>query len=126
LGERGECEHLVAGGLEVVVDAGELVVVDLGQQPVVLGVDGVGVGLFEHRVQPRLDRRPRVLGAHAHQVRGVVGPTALPRGARQGRADRLHQPLVGVGGDQGDAGQAAGEEVFEEREPAGVGFAGRA
>ena len=32
----------------------------------------------------------------------------LPAGAGQGRADGLGQPAVRVGGDQGDAGQAAG------------------
>jgi hypothetical protein len=44
----------------------------------------------------------------------------LPSGAGQGSADRLDQAAVGVGGDQADAGEAAGNQVSEEREPAGA------
>ena len=44
LGEAGEREDVGAGGVEVVGDGGELVG-DVVQEPVELGVDGVGVGL---------------------------------------------------------------------------------
>jgi hypothetical protein len=47
-----------------------------------------------------------------------VGAAPLPGRARQGRADRLGQAAVGVAGDQGDAGQAAGGQVPEEPQPA--------
>jgi hypothetical protein len=49
-----------------------------------------------------------------------VGAAALPGRAGQRRADRGDQPLVGVGGDQRDAGQPAGGQVAEEPEPAGA------
>lgn len=62
--------------IEVVVDLGELF--GVVEEPVVLMLDGVGVDLVEHRVEHRLDCAPGVLGAHRHQVRGVVGPAALP------------------------------------------------
>ena len=42
------------------------------------------------------------------------------RGAGQGRADRLDQAAVRVGGDQRDPGQATGDQVAEERQPAGA------
>ena len=114
LGERGEGEDVGAGGLEVVGDGGEL----LGQgvdDPVELGVHRLGVGLVVDRVQQRLDPAPRALRGHRHQVRGVVGAAALPGGAGQGRGDRGDQAGVGVGGDQLDPGQAAGDQVAEER-----------
>jgi hypothetical protein len=53
-----------------------------------------------------------------------VGAAPLPAGARQGRADRLGQAAVGVGGDQRHAGQAAGGQVAEERQPAGAVLGG--
>ena len=65
-----------------------------------------------------------VFGADAHQVRGVVGAAALPGRAGQVRRDRLDQTAVGVGGDQADPGQAAGDEVGEERVPRRPGLAG--
>ena len=47
-------------------------------------------------------------------------PAALPRGARQHRADRVHQPGVVVAGHQVDPGEAAGDQAAQEREPAGA------
>ncbi len=49
----------------------------------------------------------------------VVGSAALPGRCGQGGADRGHQAGVGVAGDQRDPGQAAGDQVAEERQPAG-------
>jgi hypothetical protein len=46
-----------------------------------------------------------------------MGPAPLPAGAGQGRADRGHELAVRVGGDQLDAGQAAGGQVPEEPRP---------
>jgi hypothetical protein len=46
-----------------------------------------------------------------------VGAAPLPGRAGQVRRDRLDQPGVGVGGDQADPGQAAGDEVGEELVP---------
>jgi hypothetical protein len=53
-----------------------------------------------------------------------VGAAPLPGRAGHGGADRLGQAAVGVGGDQGDAGQAAGGQVTEERQPPGAVFGG--
>ena len=89
-------------------------------EPVVLGVHGGGVGLVIDRVQQGLDPRPGRLRGRGHQVRGVVGPASLPAGAGQGRADGLDQAAVRVGGDELDAGQAAGGQVPEERQPPGA------
>jgi hypothetical protein len=47
-----------------------------------------------------------------------------PGGARQGRAHPVDQTNVGVGDDQGRAGQAPGDQTTQEREPAGAVFAG--
>src|SRR5579875_1341679 len=44
-----------------------------------------------------------------------MGSAALPGGARQGRADSGHEPLVG-------AGEPARAEAPEERKPAGPGL----
>src|SRR5579859_3590272 len=44
-------------------------------------------------------------------------PAPLPRGAGQHRGDRVHQPRVVVAGHQGDAGQAAGGQAAQERQP---------
>ena len=49
-----------------------------------------------------------------------MGAAPLPAGAGQRRADRLGQAAVGIGGDQRDAGQAAGGQVAEERQPPGA------
>jgi hypothetical protein len=49
-----------------------------------------------------------------------MSPAALPGRARQRGADRLDQPAVRVGGDQRDAGQAAGGQAAEERQPPGA------
>ncbi|OCQ85388.1 hypothetical protein A4260_11025 [Streptococcus pneumoniae] len=48
-----------------------------------------------------------------------MGSAALPGRCGQGGADRGHQAGVGVAGDQRDPGQAAGDQVAEERQPAG-------
>ena len=53
-----------------------------------------------------------------------MGAAPLPIGAGKGSADRLDQPAVGVGGDQADAGEAAGDQVAEERQPAGAVLGG--
>ena len=53
-----------------------------------------------------------------------MGAAALPARAGQGRADRRDQAAVRVGGDQPDAGQAAGDQVAEERQPAGAVLGG--
>ena len=82
------------------------------EDPVELGVHGVGVGLVVDRVQHRLDPGPSCSsGSTRHQVRGVVGAAALPGRAGQVRRDRLDQAGVGVGGDQLHPGQAAGDQV---------------
>ena len=85
-----------------------------------LGVHRAGVGLVIDGVQQCPHPRPAGLGAGGHQVGGVVGPAALPGRTGQGRADRVDQPAVGVGGDQRDPGQAAGGQVPEEAQPAGA------
>ena len=114
LREAGEREDVRAGGVEVLGDRGQL----LGEgvdEPVELGVHGVGVGLVVDRVQQCLDPCPGRFRGRGHQVRGVVGAAPLPGRAGQGGADRLDQAAVRVGGDQLDAGQAAGGQVAEER-----------
>ena len=83
-------------------------------------VHGGGVGLVIDRVQQRLDPRPGRLRCRGHQVGGVMSAASLPGSTRQGRADRLDQAAVRVGGDQRDAGQAAGGQVPEEPQPPGA------
>jgi len=46
-----------------------------------------------------------------------VRPAPLPGRAGQHRGDRVPQPLVAVGGDQLHAGQAAGGQAAQERQP---------
>jgi hypothetical protein len=46
-------------------------------------------------------RLPVGLGCDGHQVRGVVGATALPGGTGQRRTEGRDQPGVGIGGNQG-------------------------
>jgi hypothetical protein len=53
-----------------------------------------------------------------------MGPASLPAGAGQGRCDGGDQAGVGVGGDQLHAGQAAGGQAAEERQPPGAVLAG--
>ena len=53
-----------------------------------------------------------------------MGSASLPGGAGQRGADRLDQTAVGVAGDQGDPGQAAGGQVAEEPQPAGAVLGG--
>ena len=53
----------------------------------------------------------RVVNVHALLAAGV-------------NADGLDQAAVGVGGDQRDAGQAAGGQVAEERQPSGAVLGG--
>ncbi len=108
LGEIGEGEDVGAGGLEVLCDRGEL----LGQgvdDPVELGVHRLGVGLVVDRVQQRFDPRPRALRGDGHQVGCVVGAAALPRSSGQRRGDGGDETGVGVGGDQLDPAQTAGD-----------------
>ena len=53
-----------------------------------------------------------------------MGAAALPDRARQVRGDSLHEAGVGVAGDQTDAGQAAGDQIGEERVPGAAGLGG--
>ena len=55
-GEAGEGEDVGPGVVEVVGDGGELVA-GVVEQPVELGVDGVGVGLVVDRVEHGLDHQ---------------------------------------------------------------------
>ncbi|SHI45999.1 DNA primase, catalytic core [Tessaracoccus bendigoensis DSM 12906] len=123
LGERREREHVGPGLLEVLRDFGELLA-RVVQQPVELRLHGCGVGLVIDGVEHRLHGRPHALRRDAHEVGGVVGSAALPRCSGQVRCDGLHQPGVGVGSDQSDACQAAGDQVGEERVPRAAGFGG--
>jgi hypothetical protein len=87
-----------------------------------LGLDSVDVGLFEDISQQLA--RPGA-GGHrdlAQQVAGVVGATAVLRGAWQHCADRVNQAAVGVGDDQLDTKEAEGDQRAHEGEPAGVIF----
>ena len=52
-----------------------------------------------------------------------MGAAALPARSGQGRADGGGQTGVGIGRDQLDPGQAAGDQVAEEAQPAGAIFA---
>jgi hypothetical protein len=102
--------------------AGEFV--DQGlEDSVELGLHGIGVGLVIDRVQQRFHPAPGVLRCGRHQVGRVMGAAALPRGAGERGADRLDQAAVRVGGHQPDAGEAAGGQVAEERQPAGASSA---
>jgi hypothetical protein len=100
-------------------DRGELLVKGL-DDAVELGMNGLGVGLVVDGVQQRFDPAPAALRGRGHEVRGVVSATPLPGGTGDGRSDRNREPGVGVAGDELDAGQAAGGQVAEERQPAGA------
>jgi hypothetical protein len=49
-----------------------------------------------------------------------VRAASFPTRVGERGADRLGQLAVGVGGDQGDAGQAAGGQIPQERQPSGA------
>jgi hypothetical protein len=107
----------------VLGDRGEL----LGQgvdDPVELGVHGLGVGLVVDRVQQRLDPRPAALRGRGHQVRGVVRAAALPGGAGDRRPDRVDQAGVRVEVTSLTPVRPRAVEVAEERQPAGAVLAG--
>jgi hypothetical protein len=95
-------------GLERLDDAGEL------------GSDLVGVGLVEDGAQQGQHPRLGALGHLGRQVASVVGAAPLPACAGQGRADGLEEAGVALGGDQLDAGKAAGDQATQERQPAGA------
>ena len=124
VGEQVEREDVGSGGVEVFVRVRQLAV-DVVQQPVELGVNSVGVGLVVNGMQHRFHCRPEGLRRHGHQVRGVVGSAALPAGAGQVRCDGLDQASVGVGSDQANPGEAAGDEVGEEGVPSRPGLTRR-
>lgn len=63
-------------------------------------------------------------GTWGEQVAGVAGAAALPRDAGQHGSDRGHESGVGVGDGEVDAGQAAGGQRAQERQPAGAVLAG--
>jgi collagen type II alpha len=73
-------------------------------------------------------RIPEQVAHHAKEARcfftAPVGTASLPGRAGQGGADGVGQAAVGVGGDEGHAGQAAGGQVAEERQPPGAVFGG--
>jgi len=75
-----------------------------------LGLDGVGIGLFEDR--PQQCGHPWLGGLRnlAQHIPGVMRAASLPRGAGQDRAVRVHQADVSIGDDQLDARQAAGDQ----------------
>jgi hypothetical protein len=123
LEEGGEGEHVGPGGLQVLGDLGQLVGQRI-QDAVELRVHGVGVRLVVDRVQQRPHPRPGRLWGRRHQVGRIVGATSLPGGAGQGGADGVDQAAVGISGDQGDPGQAAGGQVPEEAQPAGAVLGG--
>ena len=122
--ERGEGEDVGAGASRCSATAGSFSA-RASSDSVELGVHGLGVGLVIDRVQHRLHPAPLGLRGRRHQVRRVVGAAALPGRAGQRGADRLDQAAVRVGGDQLDAGQAAGGQVAEERQPAGAVLSAR-
>ncbi len=64
--------------------------------------------------------RPRALRYAGQQVAHEVGAAALPARARQRRRDRVDQAGVRVGGNQADAGKAAGNQAAQEGEPGGT------
>ena len=83
-----------------------------------LGVHGLSIGLVVDRVQQRLDPRPVGLRGRGHQVGRVVGPAALPTGARARGRDRSYEPGVGVRGDELDPREAAGGQIPKASQPA--------
>ena len=86
---------------------------DLG----VLSADRGRVGLLEDG--PDQGRYPRLRRFRhpGEQVAMVVRTTALPGGSGQHGGDRVHQPGVVVAGHHRDAGQAAGDQAAQERQP---------
>jgi hypothetical protein len=88
--------------------------------PVELGVHLLVVGLVEHGPDHGGDPPALRLGHLGEQVPQVVRATALPARSGQGRADRVDQAAVGVGGHQLHAAEPAGGQAAEEGEPAGA------
>jgi hypothetical protein len=121
LGERGEGQQFGTSGIEVLGHLGELVAGGI-EDSIVLGHNGWGIWLVEDGVQQSAHPGPGGLGSDGHQIGGLVGAATLPGRPRQGRADRGHQARVGVAGDQRHSGQAAGDQVTKERQPAGAVF----
>src|SRR5215831_3447464 len=77
-------------------------------------------GLVEDGADERGDPGLAGLGDLRQKITKVVGPAPLPARAGQRGGDRGDQPGVGVGGDQDHAGQAAGDQAAEERQPPGA------
>ena len=98
-GEGGEGQQLCAGVVEVFGDLGQLIGQRV-QHPIILGDNGFCVWLIENGVQDGAYPRPGRLGGDRHQV----------------GAD---QPRVRVTGHQRHSGQAVGDQVAEESQPAG-------
>ena len=88
------------------------------ENPIILGDNRFSVGLVEDGVQQGAHPRPGGFRGDRHQVDRVMSSAALPGRPGQGGPDRGHQPGVGIAGDQRDPGQAAGDQVAEERQPA--------
>jgi hypothetical protein len=113
----GEGQQVGAGRLEVL---GRVAVRGLEgvDDAVVLGGDGVGVGLVKDGADLGGHVRLRRLGHLGQQVAQVVPATALPGRAGQRRRDRGHESGLGVGDDQLHPGQTAGDQPAQKRQPA--------
>jgi hypothetical protein len=116
-GEDGERQQLGAGRVEVLSHLGKLVRWSV-ERSIILGHNGFSVRLVEDGVEQGTHPRPGGFRGDRHQVCRVVGAAALPGRPGQRRADRGDQTGMGVAGDQRGPGQAAGDQVAEERQPA--------
>ena len=115
-GEGGERQDVVAGLVQVGGGGGQLGL-ERGDDLGVLGADRGRVGLLEDGADQGGDPRLGGLGHPGEQVAVVVRPAPLPGGAGQHRGDRVHQAGVVVAGHQLHAGQAAGDQAAQERQP---------
>ena len=124
LREAGEGEQVGPGLLEQRRRFGEARL-ELVDDPGVLLVHRGGVGLGEDRAHHRRDEALGALGHAGEQVAHEVGAAALPGGARaawrrsrrRGRGARRELTSL-------HAGEAAGDEAAQEREPGGAVLGG--
>ena len=97
---------------------------ELLDDPSVLLMDRLGVGLREDRADHRRDEALRALRHSREQVAHRVCAAALPGGAGQGRGDRVDEAWMRVACDQADAAEAAGDERAQKGEPGSAVFGG--
>ena len=91
---------------------------ELLDDPGVLGLDLLGVGLVEDGADEGGHHGLGGLGHLGQHVAHEVGPAALPGRSGQHRGDGVDEAPVGVGDDQGHAREPPGHQAAQEGRPA--------